>query len=358
MKKYIFVIILIIIFSDIFYCKALSIKLKKVFEVGNKKTLFGNIKSVAEDLQGNLYIPDSKAFKIYKFSPEGKLILKFGRKGKGPGDFYRLDHIAISEKNELLITDGMFFSVYTTEGKELKKVNIWKSGALLTFSLKSSGSDYLVGRKLASRNLPPPLVIIKVIPTVKIINDNLLTCAPPKLFKEAGIFNKNITPDTWYSCYNGYSIVALSEKYFIKIIDKNGMVINTITRDIEGNLLSKKEREYLIRTEIEQWKTIDSSLKNGLKKTIPSNKTIIGGVALSNKHIFVERIKEDISNTKSLTPIDVYTIKGVFIGQIYLKSLPILATETFFYFMEESDDDIIITKYLYENYLATMPREN
>jgi hypothetical protein len=200
-----------------------------------------------------------------------------------------------------------------------------------------------------SRTTVPRLVLVTLVPNVKVINNNVLECSSQELYKEAGIFHRSISPEIWYAYSSGRSVVALSESYLVKILNDKGIVEKTIKRDIKNPPLSKKERNFIIETEINQWKSIDQSMKNGLKKTIPNVKNLITGITLSKKLIFIRRVQEDITAFNAPVQVDLYSINGDFLGVIRLKSFPIFASDRYVYFKEETEDgEIFISKYFYK----------
>jgi len=341
MKKILLLSVLIFVSFELF---SLTVDLKKIFKVG-EKLILGEVKSLAQDQQGNLYIPDSKTFKIYKFSPTGQLLFSFGQKGLGPGDFRRIGDVAFTEDNNLVVIHRPSISIFNTKGKLIKKYNtIYPNGAIV-MRMKFAGGDFVLALQLINRYDTPPLVLVRISPKMKIVKHNILRFSPLKDFKETVLTNKYSTYDILYSYYGNHSIAALSEKYIIKVFDTKGNLVNTIKRDIDKSKFSDKEKNHIYKTEIERM-DVSSAMKYGLKGTIPDKKNIITGITLSNKHIFVERCKEDISDIDALVPIDVLSIKGKYLGQIKMKSLPLLTTDEYFYFLDEND--IVIQKYSYQ----------
>jgi len=67
--------------------------------------LFQTISDVKADDTGNIYVLDSKASKVMKFDPRGNLIVEFGRKGQGPGEFNFAFGMQLSPKGELMVSD-------------------------------------------------------------------------------------------------------------------------------------------------------------------------------------------------------------------------------------------------------------
>ena len=67
--------------------KTAKIRLGAGVEIGRKDLLFSSIASVCEDDQANFFVLDRLEHKVFKFSPDGRLLAQFGQKGQGPGDF-------------------------------------------------------------------------------------------------------------------------------------------------------------------------------------------------------------------------------------------------------------------------------
>lgn len=73
--------------------------------------LFQSAHSVTIDPQGNLWVTDSAAHVVSKFSPEGKLLMSLGKKGVA-GDntsrdlFNQPNHVAIARNGDVYVSDG------------------------------------------------------------------------------------------------------------------------------------------------------------------------------------------------------------------------------------------------------------
>ena len=88
--------------------------------------------SIGLDQKGNLFILDSKESIIKKYNKYGKFIRKFGRKGRGPGEFLSSNKLGIAPNGDIYIYDSMsfHFCVFNNYGKFIKNINfndiIWK----------------------------------------------------------------------------------------------------------------------------------------------------------------------------------------------------------------------------------------
>ena len=107
----------------------LSIILLNVLLISSERVL--NITSGRNffvDEQQNIYT-DYDSYSVVKYSPDGKELMRFGRKGEGPGDIKRIGWFAINPINKLLyVTERVYgnrrVSMFSTESG--KYVDNWK----------------------------------------------------------------------------------------------------------------------------------------------------------------------------------------------------------------------------------------
>lgn len=73
--------------------------------------------SADEDAEGNLFILDDKESVVKKFSPERKLVGRFGRNGQGPGEFQYAMKVAVSASGQVIVsTMSSEFHVFGNDG--------------------------------------------------------------------------------------------------------------------------------------------------------------------------------------------------------------------------------------------------
>ncbi len=61
---------------------------------------------IAMDASGNIYVLDSANHRVQKFSPEGRYLATFGRRGQGPGEFYNPDSMDIDAHGFFYVMDS------------------------------------------------------------------------------------------------------------------------------------------------------------------------------------------------------------------------------------------------------------
>ncbi len=90
------------------------------------KGLFGNPHGLRVDREGNVWVTDNGDHQVMKFSPEGKLLLTLGVKGKAGTDertFNKPTDIAFAKNGDFFVSDGYGNSrvvKFSAEGKYLK----------------------------------------------------------------------------------------------------------------------------------------------------------------------------------------------------------------------------------------------
>jgi DNA-binding beta-propeller fold protein YncE len=81
--------------------------IKKIGDIDttDENLAFNYPSDIALDASGNIYVLDSANNRVQKFSPEGKYLATFGRKGQGPGEFYNPDSIDIDAQGFFYVMD-------------------------------------------------------------------------------------------------------------------------------------------------------------------------------------------------------------------------------------------------------------
>ena len=82
---------------------------KEVYRIGSvageEWEQFGNVRRVAFDGAGQLYVFDNQADRIYVVGPDGEYRRTLGRSGEGPGEFKSPDGLAVMRDGRVVIAD-------------------------------------------------------------------------------------------------------------------------------------------------------------------------------------------------------------------------------------------------------------
>ncbi len=101
-----------------------------------------------------------------------------------------------------------------------------------------------------------------------------------------------------------------------------------------------------LRTEVKK-KMPDFAKKKFINK-IPSTRNYFKKALISDRYIFLFRIKHDISEDKAGIPVDIFKINGSFAGSSFVRNIPILISEKYFYVVKEEEDELYLEKYTYK----------
>jgi hypothetical protein len=116
---------------------------------------FGSIVSARVGANGNVYAIDHVNARVIAFSPEGRLLWKTGRKGRGPGEYqipYRID---VAPNGELSVFDlGMGdVTTLTSAGRFVRRVQLPFSFRQVDALARLSNGDLVVSGYSAANDL-------------------------------------------------------------------------------------------------------------------------------------------------------------------------------------------------------------
>jgi len=327
--------------------KNLQLSLKKITEVGKRYTIFYQVVGVCEDDRLNFYVLDYKAYKVYKFSPDGKPLFSFGSKGEGPGCFRYPRSVFFSTSGEIIVTETTGeASTFDRKGKILQKNNFSYSLGRVS-RLKYAGSDLFYGEKSTWNRLRKQLLFNS---KGEIKNESLFTHPPVNILRGRGMYvkysNSQYTTTLLFDYFNKHSAVAISNKYEILILDEKGEKTGTITRNIPPAKITRKEKDYLVK----DIKAMEAppDVKSTIIFQIPDTKNCFHKLLVSEKYLFVILVNEDISNKGAPNSVDIFELSGQYVGNVKMENIPFLISGRYMYFSETSGEDMLVVKYGYE----------
>lgn len=333
----------LMVFSETKY----ELNLSEQLSLGKKEIFFQEIASVCEDDMENFYVLDHKAFRVYKFSKDGKLLFTFGNRGDGPADFLTPHSISFTPAGNIVVNESReFVSIFDDRGRFLKRIKVPKGLGL--YFLKN---DLFFGwiwtpagkqQVLLNRNG----MILKTFFTISRHSFSINAADETGRMVMFNSFREEYTPFFLFNQYKNYAVIGVTDKYEVLLM-KDGRVIGTISRDIKPGLISTDEREYFEDTIKTNHKLPDLAKKKFVKK-IPRYKNYFNHLLLSDKCVWIFRIKESITNDNALIPVDLYGIDTTFKGKLFIGKLPYYISKKHIYFVGPDDeDDLILTKYSY-----------
>ncbi|MGE0076914.1 MAG: hypothetical protein AB7S48_03550 [Bacteroidales bacterium] len=86
----------------------------------------GYYKSIAQTSDGNIFIGNYSSYTIQKFNTNGDLILTFGKKGKGVGEFTERPTLGGAIGNKYVFTHELngHIKIFSTDGKYIKTIKV------------------------------------------------------------------------------------------------------------------------------------------------------------------------------------------------------------------------------------------
>jgi hypothetical protein len=319
--------------------RRVEISLGKSIEIGRQELLFGSVVSICEDNEQNFYVLDSTEFRVLKFSPEGRLLLKFGQKGQGPGDFQSPHLVVISPRAEVLVLENFTISFFKPDGTFARRQEL--NGRL--------GLVYLgPNRFLAWDWYPDSRQQIMLDGQNSIVatfhaqpRDSFSTTLSDERGRQV-MFNYAsdvYVPELLFGYCGGVGLVGISNLYDLSLLDENGRAIGSVKRDLKPGRISGKEKSFLEENirDYAKARNWPAHAVRDLVNKIPAFKAIIRAVRVSPLHVFVFRVPEDVRREVSATPVDVFSLRGEFLGSTVTNKIPLHISGRAMYFVEADD---------------------
>ena len=227
---------------------AVGIKLEKELTIGErsggKEALFQVVRSFRVDKDGNVYVLDSRAPKLLKFSNTGKLLFSVGRKGQGPGELMVPQGIELGKNGSLLVYDMgnrrlTYFSAET--GDMISEVSVAKQPRMSRIDVDSQGNFY--GYQLLYGQGKQIRVISKFSSAMELIKE---------IFRSESKTQENeiqvIPPSLFFRIMNDDGLlVASSDAYEFRRYDPAGGLVKTVTNDYSPVSITAADKEREIK---------------------------------------------------------------------------------------------------------------
>lgn len=191
---------------------------------------------ISLDSNGNVYVADSGNHRIQKYSPDGKFLSSYGKKGQGPGEFQIIGGVAVDNEGRMYVTDRSTnrLKVLSPDGNEIKNIATMKITGEIT--LMSSGESVLTRGLFFSQESYPGLIQI-------VGNDGkiLRTAGTQEQYKDWDsyrYFNRtSFTLDKEDNLYLAFATRNKIEKY-----TPEGILVMTLDRPLNFGISEKIEK--------------------------------------------------------------------------------------------------------------------
>jgi hypothetical protein len=328
------------------------IKLEKKAVVGGDNLILERLGGVCQDEDDNFYVLDIKAYKVYKFSPQGKQLLAFGRKGEGPGDFLKPYHIAMTEKGEIVVSEALnVISFFDRQGKFITRQNLKQKVGGIVLSSKYAGPDlFYVEKVIPGNQRKQMLVDIKrdrAVENLFTLPDISITINRDGRRATYTVRIHQCTPVILFTHFSGYSAAGFSKDYDILLFDQQGKQIAHLNRDIKPQKVTAAEKADF--AEAIRSTRLPEDVKKGVIQQLPETKNVFDHLLISHQHVYVFRTKEDTTAGETPYPVDIFSLEGKYLGFMTMKDKPTLVTEKWMYIPEtDEEDNLMLVKYAYQ----------
>ena len=292
--------------------------------------MFSEVRSLAADDEGRIYVLDSKEKHIKVFDKEGKHIKTFGKEGQGPGEIGIPRSVAVTAQREVVVPDisNRRLTFFSLDGGYLRSISTAKL-YLMSTMIDSKGN--IISVELISEGDNPRYELQKFDSELNYLHS--FGSSPTPNWRRDG-FNPFFPVFKWSLTKDDQIVFGYPVKYEINIFDSDGNLIRKITKDYDPVEVAKEEAE-------EATEDIPPTIKKNL--SIPKHYPAFGWLTTDDEgRIFImtwERMPE-----KEGYYCDAFDAEGKYIAKIPLKIRPSLLAKKKLYAVEENEEGYHLVK--------------
>jgi len=255
------------------------------------------------DSEGKIFIANLKAKEnhIFILNEDGGLLSAFGGKGQGPGELQTPKELAISNQDEVFITDTGKVAVFSNTGKLIREFRIDNEYHKIIPLNKDHSLAVAVKLNEDLSQSFQVLLCSSGMEEMKILDRSKI-----ESFKKA--VKVNIIPTlVYFEKSDNHIYTGNTDEYEIRMFDFDGNLIRRIRKEDASVSLSAKDREeYEQRLQRYPPEIRESFF---IPDVFPPFKDI---VALGDKWLFVQTYEE---TSEGSSYYDIFNANGEFIGQ-------------------------------------------
>jgi hypothetical protein len=319
----------------------LTIRLGDALEIGRKDLLFGSVAAVCEEKNGTFFVVDQLEHRVYKFSSNGKLLASFGQEGQGPGDFQRPSRICLTSEGRLAVADeARRVTLLNTDGTFIDRVTLAEA-----LAPGYAGPNLFYAWRWVPKGQEQILLDGegRVLQSLHSVDRGRFSVSVPDESGRHVMFNFGraaFSPGLLFAHSGGVTAVARSDTYRIRLLNPEGEETAVLERKEAPPPLSRKERrfyedEFQRLGRMRGW---PQSVVRDIIKKIPRTKAFFDRILPSPSRILVCRIGSDITVDKAPCHVDVFSVRGAFLGGATLPARPLFVSSGHMYFVSSDDD--------------------
>lgn len=291
-------------------------ELEKDLVIGEKEeesSLFLRPLNIKIDGEGNIYILDPKAYKIHKFSKDGKYLLSMGRKGEGPGEFGNAFYFCVDIKGNVYLFDssGMRLVLFDANGKFVKQIKIGKflwdfkvdeKGRIFGFTNEIEGSNFntILIEVMQNGSISKPLAKNKEGSSIFSIGERTYTFSHPYLF------------DFYFTLSGKNIIYGYSSDYYLSVFERSGKLIYKFEKEERKIPVSSNERDEILS----RFKNVSPEIKKHID--FAPYRPFFDSIFTDDAgRIYVRRMKSVLDESKN-TDFDIFSEDGKYLYRTIL----------------------------------------
>lgn len=284
------------------------------------------------DSEDNIYVIERKSWEARKYSPKGKLMMKFGGIPKQSGEITAVaggggwTKVAVDDKaGEIYLKGGGKIFVYDNEGRFLRSVP-WPE-YLMDFWIGDDGNlwvKYVKSREIVSEKIRDEFCFFGIVPTrggaVKEISvyprnsTNIIRRMKDGMVAASSTVWHGYEYDLCVSQQDdGSFICGYSQDYILDVLDKDGDLLYKIKKDDSVKPFTQEERQKILRSQFGQYSKRGRDLIR-----FPETRPFFDQIITDDKgRIYVKRIPSPLKESEN-QEVDVFSKEGRYIFKIRL----------------------------------------
>ncbi len=108
--------------------------------IGRKEYMFSEIRDLAVDDKGRIYILDGREIHIIVFDSDGRYMRTISHRGQGPGELEFPMGIQMFSQNEFIVYEGQSFSLFSVNGEFVREIHLTKTYRPQWYEIDSEGN--------------------------------------------------------------------------------------------------------------------------------------------------------------------------------------------------------------------------
>jgi hypothetical protein len=205
---------------------------------GREEYMFSEIRSMAVDDAGRIYVLDMEEAHVKVFDQNGTYIRTIGKKGQGPGELNLAFTIQITSQNELVVEDyNSRLAFFSSEGEFKRNLSIAKE-RISRIDIDSNGN--IIGNVIVSEEENPRYEFKKFDSELNYLHSFGSSLLPSASLRRGG-FNPFMAFHMCYINKNDQVVYGYPEKYEINIFDKEGNLIRKIMKKYDPVEITEEE---------------------------------------------------------------------------------------------------------------------